>query len=121
MVAYAVERGALHHARQTEAVVTVEVRDADTRDLGRARTGEQHLALRAFTGIKQRAASVPTKQVAIVVAVTRRDLGRRTEYHQLSCHRRLWLPRCAAEVRWHRTRCPVGRAPEAVPYICSHK
>ncbi len=53
-----VERQSLEHPRQSEAVVAVEVGDADARDLGRTNADEQHLALRPLPAVNQEAVLV---------------------------------------------------------------
>jgi len=74
LVGDAVEADALGDAGQAEAVVAVEVRDADLRDLGHGALGIDHLPLCSFTRIEQEPVLVPPQQVAVVVPVTGGDL-----------------------------------------------
>ncbi len=76
-----VERTALHDAGKPEAVVAVEVRHADRSDVGRRHVRDRHLPLGALPRIEEHAGGVEAKEVAVVVAVARRDLRRRAEHH----------------------------------------
>jgi len=71
-----VERQALDDTGEAQAMVAVEVRDADAFEAPRRHAGEQQLALGTLARIKEDAVSVPTQQVAIVVAVTGGGLAR---------------------------------------------
>src|SRR5699024_5149584 len=59
---------ALDGAGQAQAVVSVEVGDADAGDVGGCLAGQVHLSLGAFSGVEQDAVGVPTQEVGVVVA-----------------------------------------------------
>jgi hypothetical protein len=80
----AVEGDPLRDAGEAEAVVAVEVGDADPGDRGGRHAGVDHLSLRALTGIEEEPLVVPAQQVAVVVAVAGRYLARGTEGDQFA-------------------------------------
>ena len=85
-----VEREAEQHAGKPEAVVAVEVRDADPRDRRPGGVGQDELALRALAGVEEEHFVVPTQQVPVVVAVARRRLPRGPQHDELARrHRRV--------------------------------
>lgn len=79
LVRDAVEVDPLDHPGEAQAVVAVEVRDADPVQVVGGDPGAQHLALGALAGVEQDALAVPAQQVAVVVAVPGRDLARGAE------------------------------------------
>jgi len=83
-VRHPVQRHPRQHARQAEAVVTVEMGDADAGDLARGHPGEQHLPLRSLTRVEQQALVVPAQEIAVVIAAAGGRLTRRAEDHQLT-------------------------------------
>jgi hypothetical protein len=91
-----------HDPGQPEAVVAVEVRDADPGDVRGRDPGQQHLALGALPRVEQEALFVPAQEVPVVVARARRRLARRPEHHEFAHTPMLpavitWTPRhCAA-------------------------
>ncbi len=82
LVRHLVERQPLEYAGQAEAVVAVEMSDADAADLARRDAGELHLALRSLARIEQDSVGFPPEQVAVVVAATGRHLARSAENHE---------------------------------------
>ena len=82
-VRHPVQRHPLQHARQAQAVIPVEMRDADTGDLAGGDPGEQHLPLGALTRVKQQPLAIPPQQVPIVVTAAGGRLARRPQNHQL--------------------------------------
>ena len=84
-VRHAVQRHPLHHAGQAQAVVAVEVREADPADLAGGDTGEQHLPLGALAGVEQDPLGVPAQEVAVMVAGPGGRLARRPQHHQFTC------------------------------------
>ena len=83
-VADPVQGHPLQHARQAQAVITVEVGDADAGDLARRDPGEQHLPLGSLARVEQQALAVPAQQVAVVAAAARGRLARRAKDHKLA-------------------------------------
>ena len=83
-MAHAVQRQALENARQAEAVVAVEVRDADPGDVGGRDPGLQHLALGAFAGVEQDPLAVPAQEVAVLVAIARGHLAGGAQHDEFS-------------------------------------
>ncbi len=81
-VSHLVERHPLEHARQAEAVVSVEMGDADAADLARRHAGELHLALRALARVEQQALGIPPEQIAIVVPAASGHLAGSAENHE---------------------------------------
>jgi hypothetical protein len=79
-----VKRHPLEDAGQPQAVVAVEVGDADPGDLVRGDAGEQHLALGPLTRVEQQPLSVPAQEVPVVVASAGRGLTRGAEDDQLT-------------------------------------
>ncbi|HEX9516471.1 MAG TPA: hypothetical protein VF940_09890 [Streptosporangiaceae bacterium] len=77
-----VERHPLKYAGQAEAVISVEVSDADAADLARRHTGELHLALRALARVEQQALGIPPEQIAIVIPAAGGHLTGSAENHQ---------------------------------------
>ncbi|CAM5668278.1 hypothetical protein SVIOM74S_08144 [Streptomyces violarus] len=75
LVRHLVEVDPLDDPGQAEAVVAVEVGDADPVQVVGGDPGAQHLALCALAGVEQDALAVPAEQVAVVVAVPGRDLA----------------------------------------------
>ena len=69
---------------QAQAVIAVEVGDADAGDLGGSDPGEQHLPLGPLAWVKQPSLAIPPQQVAVVVAAPGRCLARRTQNHQFA-------------------------------------
>ena len=67
-VRHPVEGEPLDDAGQAEAVVAVEVGEADPGDVVARDAGEQHLALGALARVEEDALAVPAQQVAVVVA-----------------------------------------------------
>ena len=88
-----VESQAQDHTGQTEAMVAVEVGDADSSDRRRRDVGERQLALRALAWVEQNAFAVPAQQVSIVVAVTGRRLARGSQNNQFAFGHFNGLPR----------------------------
>ena len=87
-----VEGPAHDHARQAEAVIAVEVGDADPGH-GRGRhPGDRELSLRALPGIEQQALAVPSQQVAVVVAMPRRGLAGRPQHDEFALAHTTGLP-----------------------------
>ena len=56
----------LHDTRYAEAVIAVEMGEADPGDVGGAHPRQQHLALRPLTGVEQQTFAVPAQQVAVL-------------------------------------------------------
>ena len=79
-----IKRHPLEDAGQAQAVVAVEVGDADPGDLVRGHAGEQHLALGALARIEQQALIVPAQEVPVLVAGARGRLTRGAEDDQLT-------------------------------------
>ena len=84
LMGYPVEGEPLQHTRQAQAVVTVEVRDADMRDFAGLDPGQQHLTLGSLAGVEQQPGAVPPQQIAIVVAVPGGRLACGAQHHQLT-------------------------------------
>jgi hypothetical protein len=83
-VRHLVQGHPLDHAGQAEAVIAVEVREADPVDLRGGDAGEQHLPLGALARVEENALGVPLQEVAIVVAGPGGRLARRPQHHQLT-------------------------------------
>jgi hypothetical protein len=83
-MADAVQRQALNDPRQTEAVVAVEVGDADVRDLRGRQAGQQHLPLRPLAGVEEDAQFVPLQEDGVVIARPRRHLAGGAEERHLA-------------------------------------
>jgi hypothetical protein len=73
-VLYAVQDHPGKHSRQTEAVVAVDMREADTRDLAGRNSCQKHLPLGALPGVEEQALATPQQQISIVVAGPGGDL-----------------------------------------------
>jgi hypothetical protein len=73
-VRHTVEGQAGQDPGQAEAVIAVDMREADARDLGRRHAGMDHLPLGAFARIKEHALAVPKQQIAVMVPCAGRDL-----------------------------------------------
>ena len=71
------------HARQAQAVIPVEMRDADAGDPAGRDPGEQHLPLCPLARVEQQPLVIPQQQVTVVVAAAGGRLARRPEHHQL--------------------------------------
>src|ERR1700733_3126522 len=67
-VRYPIQGHPREHARQAQAVISVEMRDADPGDPARRDPGEQHLPLCPLTRVEQQSLVIPQQQVTIVVA-----------------------------------------------------
>ena len=80
----AVQRHAGEHAGHAEAVVAVEVGQADPGDRAARHAGQQQLPLGALAGVEQEALGVPAQQVAVVVAGAGGRLAGRAQHHQLT-------------------------------------
>jgi hypothetical protein len=85
-----VEREPLEHAGQTEAVVAVEVGDADAGDRARRDPGQGELTLGALAGIEKDPLVVPAQERPVVGPLPGGHLGGSPEDHQLP-HRHLAL------------------------------
>jgi len=70
------------HAWQAEAVIPVEMRDADAGDPARRDPGKQHLPLCPLARVEQQPLAIPQQHVAVVVAATGGRLARRPKDHQ---------------------------------------
>ena len=75
-----VEGHALNDPRYAEAVVAVEMREADPGDVGDGHAGQGHLPLTALARVEEQALAVPPDQVAVVAARLRRHLARGAEH-----------------------------------------
>ena len=73
-----VERQALDDAGEPEAVIAVEMGDADPPESPRRHPGQQQLALGALAGVEEHAVAVPAQEVAVVVAMPRSGSGWRS-------------------------------------------
>jgi hypothetical protein len=82
-VRYPVQGHPCEHAWQAQAVISVEMRDADPGDPACRDPGEQHLPLCPLARVEQQSLVIPQQQVAVVVAAAGRRLARRPEHHQL--------------------------------------
>ncbi len=78
-----VEGHPLEDTGQPEAVVPVEMGDADGPDPGGRHARPDHLALSAFAWVEEDVGAVPAQQVAVVVAVPGGRLAGRAEGHEL--------------------------------------
>src|SRR5690606_5250517 len=85
-----VDRAALQDPWQPQAVVAVEVRDADARDLRRRRAGGEELALHALTGVEHDELALPPQQVAVLVPRAASGHRRGAEHEQLVAHGATW-------------------------------
>jgi hypothetical protein len=74
----------LQDAGQAQAVIAVEVGDADPGDLVRGDAGEQHLALGPLARVEQQSLVVPAQEVPVVIAGARGRLARGTEDDKLA-------------------------------------
>jgi len=83
-VAHLVEPQPREHPGEAEAVVPVEVGEADAGDLVRGDTGEEHLPLGALARIEEDALPVPEQYVAVVVPRPGGHLGGGAEDHELA-------------------------------------
>lgn len=83
-VGHGVEGHAREHPRQPEAMVTVNVCEADAGDHVRGHPGMDHLALRSLARIEKQALAVPAQEVAVVVPGPGGDLGRGAEDDELA-------------------------------------
>jgi hypothetical protein len=83
-VRHPVERDPLHDAGQAEAVVTVEVGDADPGQAAHRDAGDHQLALGALAGIEEDRLGVPAQQVTVLVAAAGRYLTGGAEDGQLA-------------------------------------
>ena len=81
---HVVERQPLHDTRYAEAVVAVEVGDAEPGDRGRRHPGVQHLPLRALPRIEEEALGIPAQEVAVLVALSRRHLTAGAQHNQFT-------------------------------------
>ena len=79
-VGHLLQGDALQHPGQPEAVVAVEVGEADDVDAARRDPGPGHLTLGALAAVKQDAAGSPSQQVAVVIP--------RLRGHQAGCSQR---------------------------------
>ena len=82
-VRHAVQRHPRQHARQAEAVIAVQVGDADSGDLAGSDPGEQHLHSVPSPGPNSKP-SPSSAGVAVVIAGCGRRLARRAENDQLT-------------------------------------
>lgn len=80
-----VEAEALDDAGQAEAVVAVEMRDCDMRDLRGADVCVSHLSLCAFAGVEEYAVIVPFEEIAVVISLACRHLRGSAKYDEFSC------------------------------------
>ena len=80
----AVEHHAGQYARQAEAVVAVQVRQADAGDAGRADSRVGHLPLGALARIEEQPLAVPPEEVTVVVAGPGGNLGGGAEDHEFT-------------------------------------
>src|SRR5205807_334289 len=78
-----VEGQALEDAGEAEAMVAVEVGDADAGDGRRRHAGQEQLALGALAGVEQHSFGVPAQEVAVVVAVAGGGLAGRPQHDEL--------------------------------------
>src|SRR5207244_7182232 len=89
--------------RVPQAVVAVEVAQADPGHVGGADTGLQHLPLGALTRVEQQALTVPAQEVSVMSAGAGRYLARGSEHHQLTHRNRPppagWSAGCAGTPR----------------------
>ena len=83
-VRHPVQRHPRQHARQAEAMIAVQVGDADAGDLAGRDPGEQHLPLGSLARVEQQALVVPAQEVAVVIAAAGGRLARRAENNQLT-------------------------------------
>ena len=75
---------ALNNARQSKTVIPVKMGETDMGN-GRCRQiGVGHLSLRPFAGIEQKSAGIPSKEIAVVIAVARGYLGCCAKYDEFS-------------------------------------
>ena len=75
---------ALDNAGQPQTVITVKMGETDMGD-GRCRQIRiGHLSLCPFAGIEQKSTGIPTKEIAIVIAVARGYLGCGAKYDEFS-------------------------------------
>ena len=67
-VGHFVEVEAHEHRTKAEAMVTVEVADEDSVDAWRSDVCKDELALGSFTGVEEKAFSIPAEEVGAVIA-----------------------------------------------------
>ena len=79
-----VECQALHDAGQSQAVVPVEMGDADLIDAAGGDAGHGQLALRALARVEHDADVVPQQEEGVVRTFSGRHLGGRAQHHDLS-------------------------------------
>ena len=79
-----IEREPCQYAGQAEAVVAVEVGDADGADRRARDACEQQLALRPLARIEEDRLVVPSQHVAVGVTIPRRHLCGCAEYNELA-------------------------------------
>jgi hypothetical protein len=79
-----VEREPGQDPGKPEAMVAVEVRDADRRDRRGRHVSQQELTLGALTGVEEDRLVIPSQHIAVVVPGSRRHLRRGAEDHELS-------------------------------------
>ncbi len=79
-----IECPAHEHSGQAEAMIAVEVRDADPRDRCGGDVREHELALRALARVEQHTFTVPAQEVPVVVALSCRRLAGRPQHDELA-------------------------------------
>lgn len=85
-VGYFVERNALNHACEPQAVIAVKVRHQQVVDAVGPHPVAEHLPLSALARIEQQPAIAPSQVVAVVVTITGRYLARCSEHHEFALH-----------------------------------
>jgi hypothetical protein len=81
---YVVQRQPLHDPRYAEAVVTVEVRDAQPGDRTDRDPGVQHLPLGSLTRIEQETLVVPAQEVPVLRAFPGRHLTTGAQHNEFT-------------------------------------
>lgn len=74
-----VEVDPLNDPGQSEAMIAVKMRQCNVTDRRCAHVGIRHLALRSFAGVEQNAVILPTQKIAVMIALSRRNLSCRAE------------------------------------------
>ena len=80
----AIQRHALQHSWNPEAMVAVKVGETQPGDGTCRDTCEQKLALSSLSGVEQQALAVPAQQITVVIPVAGRYLAGGTEHDQLA-------------------------------------
>src|SRR5207302_9042114 len=81
---HAIQGHARKYSGQPEAVVAVDMRDADARDLAGRGTCLDHLPLGGFSRVEEQALAIPMEHISVMVAGPGRNLGGSAENNEFT-------------------------------------